>query len=200
MKITKKMKKVVLASVLAIFGATALVGCSGPSPKDTVSSYFSEISKGKSADISSFITKQIQEQSSDEAGQSNQEFFTTETGKALEEQIKKIKCEVISEKIDGDKATVNVKIIGPNIASAFVNMVPKLTQQALTFAFSENAKDEKAQEEEFNKLAEGILIEELKVTKSDERTGNISLVKKDNEWTIETNEEFTKLITGTAQM
>ncbi len=195
MKLSRTIKRLFAVSIIVMFTLAGLVGCSGASPSDTVDKYFKEISKGSSADVTKLITDKMKE-SGNTKDKESADFLSTEVAKLLEEQVKNIKCDVASEKIDGDKATVNVKVTGPNISSAFTNMIEKMTEQALTMAFSQEVKDEKELEKKINELAETALKEEFKQIKTDERTGDISLVKKDGNWTIDTNEEFLSLVMG----
>ena len=99
------------------------------------------------------------------------------------------------EQIDGDKATVDVKITTYRIGDAFTAFFSDYISQAFMLAFSD------ASEEDLDALATTILSGKLAdlSEKTYEKTATLSLSMKDDKWVvdnIEDSDEFLDAITG----
>ena len=106
MKLLKKIS-IIMTLVLSI---TAFYGCKSkePSPSDTVKTYFDEIKGADEATISTLL--------------SNVEETDTNSSKKMITEIQKLTYTINSESIDGEKATVNVKVNGPDgCCNCYVN-------------------------------------------------------------------------------
>ena len=91
----------------------------------------------------------------------------------------------MSEKIDNDKATVEVEVSGFN----FANIILEIIQENIENAFSGVQISE-------DDISNSIL-EKVKTGKVETRTGTITLSKVDKEWKINTDDEsFMGLIFG----
>lgn len=180
------MKK--LKMMLMIVLSMAIVtGCGAKSPTEVVDYYFSEIKKGENTDLANYLLENV--------GSENEKTETKEDEKVdpkMEEAMKiylsKLDAKVLSEKIDGDNATVEVEVTGIN----FSNIILEILQESLANAFSGN---EITDEDMSNSV-----LEKVKSGKVDTRTGTISLSKVDKEWKINTEDEsFMGLLLGKAE-
>lgn len=103
--------------------------------------------------------------------------------------------ELSNEQIDGDKATVDVKITTYRIGDAFTAFFSDYLSQALILAFSD------ASEEELDAMATTILSGKLAdlSEKSYEKTATLSLSMKDDKWVIDevqTGDDIVDALTG----
>lgn len=180
----KKLKKVVpfLLIFSLLFG---VYGCGTKSPSDTTKEYLEEIKKGENGDFSSLLNKTL-DNSEGKAAKNNKD----ESAKILTESMKKITYTINSEKIDGDKAVVNVKVNGPDVASVMVDYM----QKALAAAFNEAFSGKEPTKEETEKVYDKLLIECFNNVKYTDRTGDISLTKVDGKWKINGDDSLTKLL------
>ncbi len=89
--------------------------------------------------------------------------------------------ELSNEQIDGDKATVDVKITTYSIGDAFTAFFSDYMSQALILAFSD------ASEEELDSLATTILSGKLAdlTEQKYEKTATLSLSMKDDKWVVD---------------
>lgn len=158
-------------------------GCSTQSPSDTVEIYFEEVKKGENGDFSKLLNENLNESE-------NKEDFSDEASKKLMDSMKKLTYTINSEKIDGDSATVNVKVNGPDMAT----VVAKYMQEVVTMAFSQAFSGNQPTEEESDKLYNSILLKYLEDINYTDRTEDISLTKKDGQWQINDDDALSKLI------
>jgi hypothetical protein len=106
--------------------------------------------------------------------------------------MEKLTYTINSESVNGDSATVNVKVNGPDMSKVMAEFIQKAFSTALAQSFS----GKQANDEDNNKLYESMLMECLdKVTYSD-RTGDISLTKIDGQWKITNDDSLTTLLLG----
>lgn len=180
----KKLKK--LVPFLLIFSLLfGVYGCGTKSPSDTTKEYLEELKKGENGDFSSLLNKTL-DNSEAKAAKTNKD----ESAKILTESIKKLTYTINSEKIDGDKAVVNVKVNGPDVAGVMVDYM----QKALAAAFNEAFSGKEPTKEETEKVYDKLLIECFNNVKFTDRTGDISLTKVDGKWKINGDDSLTKLL------
>ncbi len=175
----KLLKKISIAMALML-SVTTFYGCKSNSPSDTVKTYLDGIKNADEKTISTLL---------DEVEKENEDTQSNSYKKVVSE-IQKITYTINSESVDGDKATVNVKINGPDIAGVVAQSIQKMFTSALSQAFSGTEMTE----EEQNKLYDDIMLECLNEVKFTDRTGDITLEKSDNEWKITDENEMIKLI------
>lgn len=182
MKRTIKIISIMMICMLSV----GMYGCGTKSPSDTVKIYFDEVKKGESADFSSILNETLdkEEKHEDSASQND------ESSKKIIEAMKDLTYTINSENIDGDSATVNVKVNGPDLATVMGDVIKKVFENAFSQAFSNN----KMTDEETNKLYDKILLESLNNVQLTERTGDVSLTKVDGKWKINTDDSLTKLL------
>ena len=174
MKLLKKIS-IIMTLVLSI---TAFYGCKSkePSPSDPVKTYFDEIKGADEATISTLL--------------SNVEETDTNSSKKMITEIQKLTYTINSESIDGEKATVNVKVNGPDMAAVIATSIQEMFTSVLSQAFSGTEMTEAEQ----NKLYDDIMVKALDGVIFTDRTGDITLEKSENGWEITSDNEITKLI------
>lgn len=132
----------------------------------------------------------------DESGETNED---TGLAKVYEEQMMPkmldFDYELSNEQVNGDKATVDVKITTYRIGDAFTAFFSDYLSQALILAFSD------ASEEDLDALATTILSGKLAelTEKSYEKTATINLSMKDDKWVVDevqTGDDIVDAITG----
>lgn len=180
------MKKIKMI-LMVVLSMIVVVGCTSKSPTDVVNTYFSEIKKGENADLANYLLDSVKSQEEDsEANEEAEEDPKME--EAMKIYLSKLNVKVLSEKIDGDNATVEVEVAGLN----FSNMIIETLQESLANAFS---GIEMTDEDMSNSI-----LEKVKVGKQETRTGTISLSRVEKEWKINTDDEsFMGLVLGKAQ-
>lgn len=162
-------------------GVCTLFGC----PSEVVNSYFSEIKNGENADLANYLLENVETQSEDTEKETKEDPKMEE---AMKIYLSKLNVEVLSESIDGDKATVEVDVSGLNLS----NIILDILQESLSNAFSGT--------EITDEYMSNSILEKVNSGKEETRTGTISLSKVDKEWKINTDDEsFMGLILGKAQ-
>ena len=175
----KKLTALILSFVL-VFTLTA---CGGPTPTETVTTFFKALQNGgETSEV--YEDKDFKfgsDMLEDELGDDGEKYTEKEkeTIKKFEEKIKDFDFEVSNEKIDGDKATVDVKITTWNFGEQFSNMMTELIEKVFALALTD------ASEEEINEMMEKMLGEYLEKTeKTYTKTVKVPLEKKDSKWVI----------------
>lgn len=103
------MKKLILSFVALLFCAVAFVACNSNSPKATADKFLTGLHHGDYEAAKSVSTEETQKMV-DMFSQFAQ--IITDSAKA---ESKKIKVNIIDEKVDGDKATVTYKLSNENV-------------------------------------------------------------------------------------
>lgn len=179
-------KKIWILTTLVLSVPMLMMGCSTESPTDVVNNYFTEVKDVKSDESGDLIESTIsltKEHAQDDSDDSKSEDLT----KSLEMFISKVDAKVLSEKVDGEKATVKVKITGPN----YEDLLQAVIEDSLTDAF-----DGKEINSEY--LGSN-LLKKVKESKSETRTGKINLVKSDGAWKIKSEDDVMNLVLGQSE-
>ena len=179
-------KKIWILTTLVLSVPMLMMGCSTQSPTDVVNNYFTEVKDVKSDESGDLIESTIsltKEHAQDDSDDSKSEDLT----KSLEMFISKVDAKVLSEKVDGEKATVKVKITGPN----YEDLLQAVIEDSLTDAF-----DGKEINSEY--LGSN-LLKKVKESKSETRTGQINLVKSDGAWKIKSEDDVMNLVLGQSE-
>ena len=187
MKIRKKIVITIMAVAL-IFGLTAC----GDSPTNVAEKFLEGIKTNNTEAVAETYAGgeiNLLNPSTDEGTKEDALF------KAMQEQllpkIQQFDYEVSNEQIDGDKATVDVKIKTYDIGTAFSNFIQEYMKKAISMKLS------KASDEEINKTAESILKEQVgKLTeKTYEKTVKLNLTQKDGKWMVDKfNSDSTEVV------
>lgn len=190
--INKCVKKVIAVSVAVLTAGVMLYGCAGEtsSPKTVVNDYFKGISKGDDKNVTELLSEAPVDFNQGLVKSSDENIKKAQ--KIIVDNFKKITWTTGEEKIEGDKATVDVKVKGPNMMKALESYISKALEEGLKAAFSGEELTTEKTEEMVNKM----LVEAMEKMETDEREGKISLVKKEGQWKIEQNSELIKVIWG----
>lgn len=180
------MKKIKIM-LMIVLSMAVVTGCGAKSPTEVVNHYFSEIKKGENADLANYLLENVELQNKEDDKDKDEE-SDPKMEEAMKIYLSKLDSKVLSEKIDGDEATVEVEVTGLN----FSNIILEILQESLANVFTGN---EMTDEDMSNSV-----LEKVKSGKVDTRTGTISLSKVDKEWKINTDDEsFMGLIFGKAE-
>ena len=165
--------KNLISVVLMLILVGGLVGCSTQSPSDVVENCLENIKKGQMEEIDNLLSE-----NTNEADKSEE--LSDEVDTKLMNSIKKITYKVNSEQVDGDSATVNVTVNGPDIAT----VIGKYMQEAFSMVFSQSFSGQSLTEEKEQEMYNEVLSKYLDEVSYTDRTQDIKLVKKDGQWEI----------------
>ncbi len=175
------MRNKIALALIVVLSMVVLAGCGGNSPTDVVNSYFKEIKSGENNEVSNYIVGTVDEQTATDQ----------DTDPKLEEAISiyvsKLDAKVLSEKVDGDKATVEVELNGLN----FGQMMITVLQENIADIFS--GKEQSSEDIGADFLAA------VKSAKPESRKGKINLTKVDNKWKIEQDNDLITLVFGSVE-
>lgn len=172
-------KNLKLVALLAVFLSIALVfvGCIRQTPTKATEEFFDQISENDFyEDIEDFMNFDDEEMTPEQEA---------EFQEVMVDALKNIKVEVLSEKVDGDTATVKVKLAGVD----FADLTIKIFKESLTDYLNGNNDVES----DINKL----FIKKIKNAKVTEREGTIKLNREDKQWIVDVEDKgFEKLVIG----
>lgn len=181
------MKNKLKMMITVALSMVIVTGCGAKSPTEVVNSYFEEIKKGENAQVTEYILENVE---SIEENTTNSEEVKEDSKmeEAMKIYLSKLDAKVLSEEIDGDKASVEVEITGLN----FSNIILEILGETLSNAFS---GIETTEEDTSNSV-----LEKVKNGKVETRTGTVTLSKVDKVWKIESEDEsFMGLVLGKGQ-
>lgn len=184
----KKTVSIMLLFVLIM----GVYGCGGKSPSNIVKTYFEELKKGTNGEFTKMLDNSLKSAEKANKSETKENKLSDESTKKIIDSMAKLTYIINSEKIDGDSATVNVKVNGPDMSKVLAEFM----QKAFTTALSKSFSGDKINEEEQNKLFQSILSDCLNNITYGERTGDISLKKSNGEWKIDTDDSLKKLLLG----
>lgn len=190
------MKKVITV-ILCLAMVLGLCACGAQSPTDATNEFMKAI-KEKDADALKTVYADGAIDLMKEAKQSDSSGVNDELAKIynkeLEEKLFDFDYDVSNEKVDEDKATVDVKIKTYGFGKAYVDLMEEYIEQLYKLAMDGKTDDE------INKEAAEMLSAKLKDMKKDyEKTVTLPLSKKDDKWvvdSIKTNIDFYDVLTG----
>ena len=201
-----KRKLLVITAIMVMMAVLSGCGPKIPTPTETTDSFLQALKSQDAEAIASVYDGtdvDLLEAASDSAedNETDVDSETTDTGLEAvyeEQMLPKMldyDYELSNEQIDGDKATVDVKITTYRIGDAFTAFFSDYISQAFMLAFSD------ASEEDLDALATTILAGKLAdlSEKTYEKTATLSLSMKDDKWVvdnIEDSDEFLDAITG----
>ncbi|MDY3829211.1 MAG: DUF5105 domain-containing protein [Clostridium sp.] len=162
------MKKKLLVLAVTIMAMFALIGCGATAPKDVAKKYFEDVSNQTN---SSFSKEAMRKQL---GGNSSTANIPDSCLDAMIDCIGKMEVTVTDEKVDGEKATVNLKVKGVNLNT--------LVNEAVTEVKSSLSADS-SQDEIYNKYFE-LVEKKLKEASLEERDAKINLTKSNDEWKV----------------
>lgn len=181
-----KKKLVIFIAVLVL--ALTLTGCGTTPPKTVADNFLQAVkNKDKEALSKSYVYDSFDIKTGIETNDSVQDtdFDNSTIGKAIEKDFlpKTLEFEytIDNEKIDGDKATVDVHFKTYQLGSAFTEFTNEFYSQALKLAFSNPS------EEQIDALAANLITSKANnlTEKTYEKTVPLTLVKKDGQWVVD---------------
>ena len=187
----QNLKKIISIMLLAVL-ITGVYGCGSKSPSNVVKNYFEELKKGQNADFSAMLNDSLKSAEKTNSEDTKENKFSDESTKKLIDSMTKVTYTINSEKVDGDSATVNVKINGPDMSKVFAEFM----QKAFTTALAKSFSGDKMSNDDQNKLYNSILSDCLDNITYADRTGDISLKKSNGEWKIDADDSLKKLLLG----
>lgn len=125
--------------------------------------------------------------------------FNVKTSKRIiSEVFKKIKWNIISEKISSKSAIIDAKVTTPDMQYVIIGVLKEVVPQIVKTTLKENSADTSPTD----KVTEQYAIKMLSSPNLKMITSNlkINLVKKNNKWLIKGNEDFKNVITGKAYL
>ena len=208
------MKKTMLL-LCSIMVSTGMImaGCEKQTPTDVVNTYFSTLKKSSDSEtkklIESTIPKDAINTNTSESSDNSKTSDTTSAkskdsdskstkssddkmDQSLKTYLSKVDAKVLSEKVSNDikgklsDFPVKVKVNAPNYSNLLLEVMEDSITNTLTGKEVSQAQVEKS------------LEEKIKSSKSETRTGEVNLVKKDNKWTIKSDDNITNLLLGEA--
>ena len=202
------MKKI-LALLISLMMVFSLTACGGPSPTDVSDNFLTAI---KNADNEALAECYVEdefdlfEEASDAAESGDEEDGDKEEAEAddaltkvyeenLVPKMLEFEYELSNEKVDGDKATVDVTVKTYQMGSAFTAFFGEYMTQAFALVFSDTS------DEQMSALAANILTSKLDnmTGKTYEKTATLSLIKKDDKWlvdSVEGNKDVLNALSG----
>ena len=178
----------VVASVFTFF-AVGLFGCAGLSPTEVTTKFLDGIKNGDSeavmevysGDYAPILGGWQGEDSSEGADEDStvpgiEEICENE----LLPKLQEFDYEIVGEQIDGDSATVEVKITTYAVGNAMSSFMTDYISQGMALAFTD------ASDEQLNELATSIFSSKIKsMDKTYTDTVTFSLTKVDNVWKVD---------------
>lgn len=180
-------KLLVITIVMAMLAALAACGPKIPTPTETADTFLTAV-KAQDDETLATVYAGGELDLLEEAAEADESQTADEdsglTAVYEEQMVPKMldfDYEISNEQIDGDKATVDVKVTTYNIGDAFTAFFSDYLSQALILAFSD------ASEEELDSLVTTILSGKLAdlTEKKFEKTATLSLSMKDDKWVVD---------------
>ena len=191
-------KKLSVAIALCMAFAFTLCGCGGPTPTETADTFLTAVKAGDAETIKTvYEDGEFNILATWDDGESDDDELVDDSyfEETLLPKIRDFDYELSNEKIDGDKATVDVKITTYDIGTAFSSFMSEYFAQALTLAFSDTS------DEKIEKIGETIFRTKMNelTEKTYSETVTLDLVKKADNWkvcTIDEDSDFLNAICG----
>lgn len=179
-----------ISIILAIMSCVMLTGCA-VKPTKVVNNYLGDL-KEKGADLKQIVQESADEDTLKTLNSDKLSGEYDEIYEKLSNKLKDLTYKVNSESIDGDTATVNVTINGPDFNNVFKDVIKEAFSYLMKQAFS----GKQMTEEETNKYIIDVFSKHIDEAENSERTGDIKLKKVDNSWQVIYSEELLTLLTG----
>lgn len=192
------MKKTFLI-ILILFLVLNLTACSTAKPEKAVSSFLDAMKNGNTEKLYDYINTTQDGSIQIFTEEDIEEIFSNENeaiDTAFKSAYNKLEYEVLGSEINGDNAIVETKINAPDFASIFSEIIEDSFALALSSSFTTDT--EEYNEEAMDELINNMIVE--KFSSADlpmvENTVKINLIKSDNSWLIDPDEDFYNALTG----
>ncbi|WP_158534724.1 DUF5105 domain-containing protein [Romboutsia maritimum] len=167
------MKNKIIYLLTVIISSISLVACTTNTPTSVVNNFFKDIKP----QMQDYLKNTI-------SNDKNTEKLSKEIQDELINKFSKVQGKVLSEKIDKDKAQVEVELRSINLG------------KILGEVFKENISQAFSGEELSEEAISNMLIEKIKEAQISTRKGTIDLVKVDGNWEIDNKKSLASLILG----
>lgn len=178
-------QKLFLKIISIMLVMATLVGCSSaPPPSKVVENFFKALQENNYQEIGKYI-----EGDTDKIGKFNNE----DEEKLTKAITSKLKYEIVSTENKGNEATVKVKVTAPDLLKITSKTISELMGIAFATAFSDDS-----QQLDMEKLTQQYFLNSVSDPNAPMVTTevDIKLVKKDNAWYIQANDDLLNAITG----
>lgn len=178
-------QKLFLKIISIMLVMAALVGCSSaPPPSKVVENFFKALQENNYQEIGKYI-----EGDTDKIGKFNNE----DEEKLTKAITSKLKYEIVSTENKGNEATVKVKVTAPDLLKITSKTISELMGIAFATAFSDDS-----QQLDMEKLTQQYFLNSVSDPNAPMVTTevDIKLIKKDNAWYIQANDDLLNAITG----
>jgi len=168
-------KKKIYISIALIILIFIIIGYSIKSPSKVVATYFQNIKSGTSNSVTLSMFSSIDNLN----GNSD----TKEISDLLINLLSKLDIDVLDESINEDTATVTVTAKGVSLYTSLNEVYTKLkTKECLEIINT-------LSEDELDNYFTALLLEALNNAQIEERTVNLDLIKVNNKWQLDENDE-----------
>lgn len=178
-------QKLFLKIISIMLVMATLVGCSSaPPPSKVVENFFKALQENNYQEIGKYI-----EGDTDKIGKFNNE----DEEKLTKAITSKLKYEIVSTENKGNEATVKVKVTAPDLLKITSKTISELMGIAFATAFSDDS-----QQLDMEKLTQQYFLNSVSDPNAPMVTTevDIKLIKKDNAWYIQANDDLLNAITG----
>lgn len=189
---TKVFRAVAIVCVAAFSISTFVTGCAKKvmSPETVVKTYFSELKTGETTKAADLVIAMDSGTSSDSSSSA-----TAESDSLYKAMFSKIDAETEGKaKINGNTATVKVKITAPDMKKIMTNEISKMFSDALANAFSSSST---SSEDTNTQMAVDVTKElsqpDVALTSTEM---DVQLKKQNGQWKIESSKNFEDAVTG----
>lgn len=166
--------------------AIILSGCGTTAPKNVADNFLQAVKNhDKEALAKSYVYDTFdvltEIQTSEKSADLKNSAFTDTIDKEFLPKLTEFEYTIDNEKIDGDKATVDVHFKTYQLGSAFTEFYSEFISQAMSLAFS-NPSDE-----QIDALATNLITSKASslTEKTYEKTVPLTLIKKDGQWVVD---------------
>ncbi|EJO5347240.1 DUF4878 domain-containing protein [Clostridium botulinum] len=182
--ILKKLMPIIFIAILSV----SLTGCS-PKPDETVKGFFEAL---KQQDIQK-ASKYVKQDSSDKKLQINK-FDSKEQEKMVKDVLAKVEYSLGDVEKSGDTATAKVSVTSIDLGRITTKTINEMLPTLMSQAFSQEKVDKKKQQAVIlQHILNSINDPNAPKTKTDI---TVKLVKDDNGWLIEPDEQLINALTG----
>ncbi|MGN0701943.1 MAG: hypothetical protein ACI4KL_02055 [Lentihominibacter sp.] len=180
----KKILRVISVTALSICLIISFCACGAPSPTETADTFLSAVKAQDHETVKSVYAGKtfdiLDSMGEDDAEVEESESIDSSFEKELKDKMLDFDYTLSNEKINDDKATVNVEVTTYALGKAMTSTMVKYIEEALPLAFSG------ASEEELEKMMNDIFEEELGALTDKTYTAKatINLVQQDGKWKV----------------
>ena len=191
------MKKKLCSLLLILALVLSFSACSTPSPTEVTTAFLQAVKEQNTEDMAGLYAEgswSLSEEAGEEADLEEDDELSQYFVDEVFPKLLEFDYEVLEEKIDGEKATVDVKITTYNLGDTFTAFVGEYLAQALTLAFSD------ADEDAIAALGASLFKEKAAdMEKTYTETVSIPLSQVDGAWVVDEIDEespFINALTG----